>query len=144
MSLQPENKGVEARIYNRLVELNRDCPFHNLLELKIKSIEPGSVCVYIEIKEKHHNPRKIAHGGVAFTLADTAMGLSVRSLGQTVVTLEANINYLQPALSGEIIEAKGKVVKIGKSTTVCEAELCNGNGELIAVSRGTYFNMGKY
>jgi len=65
------------------------------------------------------------HAGVATAIADTACGFAARTLappGSDVLTIEFKCNFLRPA-SGEMFEARGRVVKPGSKITVCEAEV---------------------
>lgn len=139
----PENNGIEAGLFESLIKLNRDCPYHGLLGIKIKSLAPGRACIYLNAQEKLNNLQDMVHGGVTFSLTDTAMGIAIRTLGQICVTLESNINYVRPAKSGETIYAAGRVVRMGKTTIICDCEVTNADNDLIAISRGTYYNITK-
>jgi len=71
--------------------------------------------------------QQIVHGGVIFTLADTAMSMaliSVLPVGTRFGTLEAKINFLLPVRTGELL-AEGKIVHKGRSTAVLEATVFN-------------------
>src|SRR3546814_15063048 len=62
-------------------------------------------------RDRHFNPQGVAHGGVAYSLADTAMGGALHSLlpdGQWCATLEIKFNYH---------------VRVGEGRLTCEAEL---------------------
>lgn len=144
MTSLSENNGVEAELFDSIIKLNQDCPYHNLLGIKIKSLAPGHACIFLHVQDKLNNAQNIVHGGVTFSLTDTAMGIAIRTLGQICVTLESNINYVRPAKNGEIIYAAGRVVRIGNTTTVCECEVTNADNELIAIARGTYYNVSKF
>lgn len=144
MTNLPENQGVAKELFDRLITLNKDCPYHRLLGITIKSLAPGRSCLYLEVQDKLNNPQHVAHGGVAFSLTDTAMGIAARTLGELCVTLESNINYVRPAKIGESLYATGRVIKMGKTTTVCDSEVRNADNELIAIARGTFYNLSKF
>lgn len=144
MKSQPENCGLENELFERIVKLNKDCQYHKLLGITIQSLAPGQANLYIDIADKHLNPQEITHGGVTFSLADTAMGIAVRTLGQVAVTLESNLNYVKPVRIGQTLFAVGNVIKLGQTTTICEAKIFDRDKQLIAVSRGTYYNKGKF
>ena len=83
------------------------------------------------------------HGGVIFTLADTAMSMALLSVlppGTRFGTVEAKINFLLPVRQGELI-AEGTIVHQGRSTAVMEATIVNaadGEERIIAKALGTF------
>jgi len=64
------------------------------------------------------------HAGVLVSLADSAGGYATLSLlpeGSRVLSVELKMNFLRPAI-GEVIRARGRVKKIGKTLAVCELD----------------------
>ena len=82
------------------------------------------------------------HAGLTFTLGDTAAGYAALSLlpaGNEVMTAEIKINLLSPAL-GDMLEARGEVLKAGRRLVVVRAEVWAIDGErrkTIALMQGT-------
>lgn len=115
----------------------------HLLGMQIVAAESGIGRVSIQIDERLMHPQQIVHGGVIFTLADTAMSMaliSVLPVGTPFGTLEAKINFMHPVYKGELL-AEGKVVHKGLSTAVLEATVFNNiEGEQREIARllGTF------
>ena len=105
-----------------------------LNELEIESIKDG--VFYVNIKEKHLNPYGIVHGGLIYTLADTAMGASLIDVGY-FVTINSSINFIKSAKCKKLI-AKVKRIKVGKSIAFLECFIYDENNNLIATSNGSY------
>ncbi len=101
-------------------------------------INDGDIFVKVEIKDECLNPFHIVHGGLIFALGDTAMGVKIKSLGKTAVTMNANINFISPGV-GKYLIANSKVIKNGSHTCVMEATIKNDLGKLVATMNGTYF-----
>lgn len=141
---EPKNNGLDCRLFGTILNLNEECPFHNLLDIYIVELSPGEAVLEIPIQKDHLNPQNIAHGGVAFSLADTAMGMAIRTMNFYGVTIETNINFLKPVMKSDNLTAVGKIVKFGEKIIVAEAEVRNKEGEKVAVARGTYYNKGQY
>ena len=118
--------------------------FRDLLGMKVVSAQDGIGLVSIQIDERLMHPGRMVHGGVIFTLADTAMGMALRSLvppGTPFSTIEAKINYLRPVRSGELL-AEGRIIKQGGSTAVTEATVYNiveEQRQVIAKVLGTFY-----
>ncbi len=116
----------------------------NLLGMQVQSLANGIGRVSIEIDERLMHPQHIVHGGVIFTLADTAMSMALISVlppSTPFGTIEAKINYLRPVRSGTLV-AEGKIIQQGTSTAVMEAIVSLITGEEqqeIARVLGTFF-----
>jgi acyl-CoA thioesterase len=114
-----------------------------LLGIHIEMAHNGIGRVRVKVDERLMHPQMIVHGGVIFTLADTAMSmaiLSVNPLGTRTGTIEAKINYMQPVRAGELL-AEASIVHQGRSTAVLEATVFNiVDGEQQAIARllGTF------
>ncbi|MDD2401955.1 MAG: PaaI family thioesterase [Clostridia bacterium] len=134
-----QNKGVDESLFEEIVTLNKGFAFHNNIDIFIVSVAPGEVVVEAQINEKHLNTQKLAHGGVTFSIADTAMGMSIKSLNIESVTIEANINYTKPAFLGNTLRAYGKVLSSSRKILIAQAEIKNEKDELVAIARGTFY-----
>lgn len=95
------------------------------LGAKIASVAPGAVEIRAPILPIALQQQGFGHAGLAFSLGDTAAGYSALSLmpeDQEVVTAEIRIHLLAPA-RGDLLIARGKVVKPGRRLMVVQAEV---------------------
>lgn len=117
--------------------------YANLLGMKIVTVREGVGRVTIAVDERLMHPQMIVHGGVIFTLADTAMSMaliSVFPLGTSVSTIEAKVNYLLPVREGELL-AEATITHQGRSIAVTEATVFNivhGERKAVAKILGTF------
>ncbi len=112
-----------------------------LLGIRPASMGDGRARFELTVREAHLNPNGVAHGGVIYSLADTAMGAALFSAlerGQSCTTLEIKINYLAPVTSGELA-AEASVVARTKRTGFLEARVLGDDGALVAVATGTFY-----
>lgn len=78
------------------------------------------------------------HGGILAALIDFAADFALAPhLGRMVPTIDMRVDYHRLAKPGDLA-VKGRVVKLGRQFSVCEAEIRDAAGELIASGRGTY------
>lgn len=94
----------------------------------------------LDLADHHLNLQGLAHGGVIATLADAAMGLSLRSAlepGRRHVSVEIGVHYLRPVMRGGV-RAIGKAVRIGREIAYAEADVLDANDRLLARADGTY------
>ena len=139
---QEQNSNASGDI-ERFMQDRRSFGILHLLGMKIISAEAGIGRVGITVDERLMHPQQIVHGGVIFTLADTAMSMALLTLlpqGTPFGTVEAKINFLLPVRAGELL-AEGTVVHMGRSTAVTEATVYNiVDGEQRTISKvlGTF------
>lgn len=119
--------------------------FKNIEEgyIKYNNIElveanDDEVVLKTELNKNLLNPYGIAHGGLIFTLGDTAMGIASRMTGRESVTLSSNITYLKPGKGTRLI-AKAKIIKNGKTTCYLRADIFNEKDDLVATMDANYF-----
>lgn len=115
--------------------------FRETLGIEIEERGDGRAKLLFRAKEEHLNDGGIVHGGAIATLADCAMGSAVASTlseGETPVTVEAKINFLEPGELGTLV-AVAAVRRKGKRFTVLEAEVVQEeSGEHVAYATGTF------
>jgi uncharacterized protein (TIGR00369 family) len=114
--------------------------FHAAFGMRLAGAERGSVRLTFEAGLEQINLQGLIHGGVIATLADTAMGLAVRSSmepNRRHVTIELGVHYLLPARPGRL-EAIGRAVRVGSQVAYAEADVLDMQGRLLARGNGTY------
>ena len=109
---------------------------------KLTKVIPGEVHIEVPFSMALTQQHGYIHAGIITTVVDTACGYAANTLMPVlseVLTVEYKINFLAPG-KGEKIVGIGKVVKPGRTLTVCsgEARACDTNGEkLIATMQAT-------
>ncbi|HET6446784.1 MAG TPA: PaaI family thioesterase [candidate division Zixibacteria bacterium] len=118
-------------------------PFTRLLGLTFHEVGDGRCTASLKIKHHLLNPLGIAHGGVAFSLADSASGgAALSALGEPrIVTQDMQIRYHGPARSG-IILAEAEVLHHGQRTITTSCRVSQ-NDTLIASVTATFAILSK-
>ena len=107
--------------------------------IKVDEVAPGLSRCSLPIEDHHRNSTGVAHGGVLFTLADTAMGAALYSSlekGEIAATIEIKIGYFKPVFDGTLV-CNATVVNKGKSIASLEASIHNGD-VLVSKASGTF------
>ena len=115
--------------------------FTRLLGMATVRTDDGTCVMELPLDERHMSVARRAHGGVLFTLLDTAMGRAVISKlppGRGCATVEARINYFRPVQSGRL-RAEAQCVRLTRSTGYAEGTLLDDQGHMLARSSGTFF-----
>jgi len=109
---------------------------------KLTKVIPGEVHIEVPFSMALTQQHGYIHAGIITTVVDTACGYAANTLMPVlseVLTVEYKINFLSPG-KGEKIIGIGKVVKPGRTLTVCSGEVraCDKNDEkLIATMQAT-------
>ena len=132
--------GLDDRQLEDLVERVRRSPFHHWVGLKVLSVGDGKAEVRMELEPHHFNPQGIVHGGVITAIGDTAIGLALRSqlrAGLTHRTAQLNVHFLAKG-EGTYLIGLGRALHLGQRMGYGEAEVMDGQGQLIARASGTF------
>jgi acyl-CoA thioesterase len=143
-SAEPGLTAVEAqRISERAAEalFARDSAA-TLLGYHIISVMPGGARVGMTVRNDMCNGHRICHGGLIFTLADSAFAAACNSYNESSVAAAASIDFLAPAREGDELVADASEVWRSGRTGIYEIKVTNQRGELIALFRGRSHRIG--
>lgn len=115
-------------------------PYHQWLGLQVLAVGPDSIEVKATWREEWVvNPdRRYTHGGVLAALVDLGADWALAGkMGRAQPTIDMRVDYHRAAMPGDLV-VKGKVVKFGNTFSVCEAQVFDKDGQMVASGRGTY------
>ena len=116
-------------------------PLQSFLDFDIRDGPDGAVVAFLEVDDRHLNPNGIVHGGVVFTLADTAMGwatLAVLDDGQICASIEVSVRYLRPIPGGRLV-ATASVLRAGRRIVHLECSVTvDDDDRPVAVLQGSF------
>ena len=95
------------------------------LGARMTRVEPGEAEIELAFRPELTQQHGFFHGGITGAIADTAGGYAAFTLipaDATMLTVEYKINLIAPA-DGEKLVATGRVVKPGRTLTICEIEV---------------------
>lgn len=118
-------------------------PVSRLIGFEITHVEEGRVVVELEAGPQHSSPPGTLHGGILCDIADGAMGMALFSLledGQAFATVELKINFLKPVWTGRLA-AVGTVIKQGRTVSLCECNITDEGGSLVAYATATQMTL---
>ena len=117
---------------------NDNNTFGKRLGIYVEELRPGYARTVKTVTEEDLNPVQVPHGGIYFSLADTACGSAMASYGTAAVTINCSFSFLQSASVGNRLTAEARVLQAGKSICVLEARVTGEAGELYAVGTFTF------
>jgi uncharacterized protein (TIGR00369 family) len=136
MIFQPKNINYQDAIREVLQKQS----FMDHIGFKTTKIEPGHIEGSLEFRDFLEQQNGYLHGGVIATVADMVCGFAAHTLvaeNEYVVTSDLKISYLNPGV-GNVVLAKGWVIKAGSRMLFCEAEIIDqATLQLIAKASAT-------
>ena len=114
--------------------------------LGIKRVEEkeGFCKLQLTIRADMCNGMGIAHGGICFSLADTALAFASNSHGREAVSIETSISYIKPLKTGDTIIATAIEQSLSNRLGNYHIEIQRPAGEMVAVFKGTVFRTEQY
>ena len=112
------------------------------LGMQIIAIRAGHATLDMPVREDMVNGHHICHGGMIFTLADTAFAYACNSYNQNTVASACQIDFIAPAHEGETLEAEATERSATGRTGVYDVTVKTGEGKIIALFRGKSHRIG--
>jgi uncharacterized protein (TIGR00369 family) len=112
-----------------------------LMNMRLVEVSEGRAVFAVEPDERHYNGIGIAHGGLAATLLDSALGCAINTAmpaGRVFTTLEMKINYVRPMRreTGEV-RCEARVLHAGGRVATAEGRIVDASGKLYAHGTAT-------
>jgi len=119
--------------------------FSQLLGMQVVAVAEGACTVSLEVTKAMTNGFGIAHGGITYSLSDSAFAFACNSLGYMAVSVETSISHMQKVSVGDQLSAKATMVQRSRSLGRFVVQVHNQTGELVSDFKGTcYFTDKKY
>ncbi len=128
------------KIVNAMME---EDAFSNWLGIRVLSILPGQCQLQMQVTPAMCNGFAIAHGGIAFSLCDSACSFAVNSHGRKAMSVDNGISQFKAIQPGDVLNCFVKEESLGKKLAVYTAEVINQDEIRIAFYKGTYYRSDK-
>ena len=113
------------------------------LGIDIEIPEPGAAVATMKVREDMVNGFNICHGGLVFTLADTAFAFACNAYNDVSVAGAASIDFLRPVFRDDQLKAVALEEHRGRRGGVYAVEIVNQNEEFVALFRGRSISRGE-
>ena len=117
--------------------------FSQWLGINVMEIKEGYSKITMTIRNEMINGLGIIHGGVAFSMADSAFAFACNNRNVLSVALDTSINFLKPVHVDDVLIAEAKELHNGKSTGLYHITITNQHEHVVAVFKGTCYRTNK-
>ena len=130
----------EQRLAERVVSamMKRDA-FSQWLGLEVVHVAPNAATVRMTVRPEMVNGFGVCHGGIAFSLADSALAFASNTHGRVTVSVENSIRYPAPIAPGDVLTATAVEETSGQRLAFFDVTVRNETGDLVGLFRGTVY-----
>lgn len=133
-------KPQPADVVNQMM---KDDLFSQWLGIQVVEIKEGYSKIKMTVRKEMINGLGVIHGGIAFSLADSAFAFACNNRNILSVALDTSINFLKPVHPGDELMAEAKEIHNGKSTGLYHVVISNQLHHVVAMFKGTCFRTNK-
>ncbi len=126
-----------------VAKMMQDDLFSQWLGIKVLDVKEGYSKIQMTLRDEMINGFGIIHGGIAFSLADSAFAFACNNRNNLSMALDTSITFIKATKPGDTLTAEAKELHNGRSTGLYLITVINQNEEQVALFKGTCFRTGK-
>ena len=117
--------------------------FSQFLGIEIVDVSEGYCQLKMKVREEMLNGFQIAHGGISYSLADTALAFASNTYGKKCVSMETSISHTEGVQAGDILTAKTEELSHTEKIGLYLITISNQDNKEIAYFKGTVYRTSK-
>jgi len=133
-------KDIARRVVDKMY--NND-PFSQWLGIERLEDGSGSSVLRMTVRKEMLNGFDIAHGGITYSLADSALAFASNSHGRMSVSVETSISHTAQVKEGDVLTARAEEMSLSNKIGIYHIEIKNQRDERVALFKGTVYRTSK-
>ena len=113
--------------------------FSQWLGVNIDAVAPGSCRISMKVRKEMLNGFGISHGGIAFSLADSALAFASNSHNKKSLVINASVSFTSPVREGDQLTAVAEEMNSGGRLGVYQITVSRHDGSKVLLVTGTVF-----
>jgi len=134
------DKSLAERVVDRMYDQDW---FSQWLGIQRVEVIPGRCVLRMKIRKEMLNGFAIAHGGIAYSLADSALAFASNGHGRKAVSVETSISHTVPLKEGDEITATAEEVSLTDKIGIYHITVTDPSGKKVALFKGTVYRTSK-
>jgi acyl-CoA thioesterase len=135
-----KDKTLANRVVDQMMEHDA---FSQWLGIERMEDAPGRSVLRMTVRKEMLNGFNIAHGGICYSLADSALAFASNSHGRKAVSIETSISHTESVHEGDILTATAIEENAGKKIAFYHVRITNQHDRLVALFKGTVYRTEK-
>jgi acyl-CoA thioesterase len=127
---------LAERVVARMLEHDA---FSQWLGIEVTHVAPNAATVRMTVRPEMVNGFGVCHGGIAFSLADSALAFASNTHGHVTVSIENGIRYPAPIAPGDVLTAAAVEQSASRRLAYFDVTVRNQRDEPVALFRGTVY-----
>jgi acyl-CoA thioesterase len=130
----------DQRLAERIVSamMERDA-YSRWLGIEVIHVAPNAATVRMTVRPEMVNGFGVCHGGIAFSLADSALAFASNTHGRVTVSIENSIRYPAPIVPGDVLTAAAVEESATRRLAFFSVKVTNGDGTVVGLFTGTVY-----
>ena len=113
--------------------------FSRWMGVEILEVNKGYCKISCPIKQEMLNGFSVAHGGIAFSLADSALAFSAATYGRVSLAIENSISFTKKTVIGNQLTAESNCLNLTHKTGLFEVKVLDQDNNLVALMKATVY-----
>ncbi len=114
-------------------------PFSQWLGIERVADGAGISVLRMTVRDEMLNGFSIAHGGITYSLADSALAFASNAHGQHALSIDTTIAHLKPVKSGDVLSTQVEEISLSRKVGHYQIRILNQENELVALFKGTVY-----
>lgn len=129
----------QSRPYKIVAHMMENDAFSRWMGVEILDVREGFCKISCEVTKEMLNGFYVAHGGIVFSLADSALAFSAATYGRVSLAIENSISFTRKSIAGDRLIATSTCINLTHKTGLFEIRVINDKDELIALMKATVY-----
>ena len=113
--------------------------FSRWMKVEVLEVDEGYCKVTCPIKKEMLNGFSVTHGGIVFSLADSALAFSAATYGRVSLAIENSISFTQKTVLSNRITAESRCINLTHKTGLFEVKVLDQDNNLVALMKATVY-----
>ncbi len=114
-------------------------PFSQWLGIERVEVGLGLCTLRMMVRKEMTNGFGIAHGGITFSLADSAFAFASNSHGRHALSIECDINHVKAVRTGDVLTARASEQSLSNRIGIYTVEIVNQEEDVVALFKGMVY-----
>ncbi|MDP6936655.1 MAG: hotdog fold thioesterase [Candidatus Marinimicrobia bacterium] len=123
--------------------LYKNDAYSQWLGIEIIEVKIGYCKLKMKVRKEMLNGFKITHGGISYSLADTALAFASNTHGKKCISMETSISHIECVQNGDCLTAVSKELSKTEKTALYLITIFNQNKQEVAYFKGTVYRTSK-
>jgi len=143
VTTEPRTVAEQALAERVVAHMLEHDEFSRWLGLEVTHVAPNAATVRMTVRPEMVNGFGVCHGGIAFSLADSALAFASNTHGRLTVSIENSIRYPAPIMPGDVLTATAVELSASRRLAYFDVTVRKGNGDVVGLFKGTVYRTGR-